>query len=180
MQSQSYMNNKESFDDLPVENEEAQLIRVRATFPVLDVNKDKLIDANDLRAVLRRIKAPKSYITEAEDIIWEVNDNNTKAYLEKRDVESIVKRVMEDQKTNMREPSRLINIIDFVSQDLNLDGYISARQCILLLHNRFGGSVKSVELRTLFMNSGALYSAGSSRISFQNYLSQVKIRQAVM
>ena len=164
-------------DDLPVENEEAQLIRVRSTFPILDVNRDKMIDANDLRIVLTKIRAPKSYINEAEDIIWEVNDNNTKNYLEKKDVERIVKRVMDDQKTTMREPSRLINIIDFVSQDLSLEGYISARQCILLLHNRFGGSVKSVQLRTLFINN---HSAGSSRISFKDYLSQVNIRQAVM
>src|SRR5690242_17955422 len=59
MHSSFSSHHKENIDDLPVENEEAQLIRVRATFPVLDYNKDKMIDASDLRTVLRKIKAPK-------------------------------------------------------------------------------------------------------------------------
>jgi Ca2+-binding EF-hand superfamily protein len=162
--------------ELPPENEEAQAIRVRETFNILDINKDKKIDAEDLRAVLRRISAPKKMIDEADDIIWEVCDHH-KPFIDKKLLESVVKRVTKDQRSGqMREPSRLVDILDFVSKDMDLTGYISARQCILLLHNRLGGIVSSVELRNLFVNN---HTAGSSKINFAAFLKQISIRQSL-
>lgn len=79
-------------------------------------------------------------------MIWEVCDNNSKNYLVVSDLEEIVQRVKEEKKTSFI-PDRLVNIIDFVSKDRKLTGYITASQCILLLHNRFGDNLKSVKLR---------------------------------
>jgi Ca2+-binding EF-hand superfamily protein len=162
--------------ELPPENEEAQALRVRETFNVLDVNKDKRIDADDLKKILKKIGAPKLYTDNAQDIIWEVCDNH-KPYLDKKLLEAVVRRVTLDQRSGqMREPSRLVDVLDFVSKDMDLTGNISARQCILLLHNRFGGVVSSVELRNLFVNN---HTAGSSRINFSAFVKQIAIRQAL-
>lgn len=165
-----------SFCELHPENEDAQIERVMETFNVMDVNKDKRIDAEDLSIILKKIGAPKSYIDHAEDIIWEVCDTH-KPWLDKKSLETVVRRVTNDQRSgNMKEPSRLVDIVDFVSKDLDLKGRISARQCILLLHNRFGGRVNSVELRNLFVNN---HSAGSSKITFASFVRQVTIRQTL-
>lgn len=47
---------------VPVETKEAQIGRIRATFGILDCNKDKKLDANDLSKVLRKLRAPKEYL----------------------------------------------------------------------------------------------------------------------
>ncbi|EFC46069.1 predicted protein [Naegleria gruberi] len=136
--------NSETLDgQVPVENKEARILRIRETFAALDWNKDKKLDACDLLKVLKKIKAPKEYIDDVETILWEVCDNNVHNYLLVSDLEEIVFRVMsEEKKAHSIAPDRLVNIMDFVSKDKNLTGYISASQCILLLHNRFGESLK--------------------------------------
>ncbi|KAF0975881.1 hypothetical protein FDP41_005208 [Naegleria fowleri] len=161
---------------VPVETKEAQIGRIRATFGILDCNKDKKLDANDLSKVLRKLRAPKEYLDSVDVMIWEVCDNNSKNYLVVSDLEEIVQRVKEEKKTSFI-PDRLVNIIDFVSKDRKLTGYITASQCILLLHNRFGDNLKSVKLRNLFINSRT--GEGNSKISFKEFLSQVNIRKSL-
>lgn len=178
-------------------------------------SEKKVLDLPSLRRVLTRIRAPRDYLDNAADIIWEVNDSNPDNYVDVNDVVRVFARIVQEQKGgNMIVPARLVNIVDFVSKDTGLTGYISARQvccccrsllqlpfnafssligdpcdictmcglvaeeqCILLLHNRFGGDVKSHELRNLLISQN---SAGSSKVSFQEYLEQVRIRQMML
>lgn len=189
-------------------------MRIRETFAVMDQNGDKLLDGNDLRKVLLKIRAPKSYVNQSDDIIWEVNDNNKKNYLERRDVERVVRRVLDLQLSQTasitpvadasrnrnsvgsggsssksstsgmsnssirgKEPTRLVNILDFVSSDRELTGYITTRQCIVLLLNRFGSKVKSIDgVRS--PNSATCLN--QSKVSFRDYLAQIEIHQNII
>lgn len=189
-------------------------MRIRETFAVMDQNGDKLLDGNDLRKVLHKIRAPKSYVNQSDDIIWEVNDNNKKNYLERRDVERVVRRVLDLQLSQTasitpvadasrnrnsvgsggsssksstsgmsnssirgKEPTRLVNILDFVSSDRELTGYITTRQCIVLLLNRFGSKVKSIDgVRS--PNSATCLN--QSKVSFRDYLAQIEIHQNII
>jgi len=48
--------------EVPMETPEDLFLRCRETFEVLDVNKDKRLDANDLTKALKKIKAPREYL----------------------------------------------------------------------------------------------------------------------
>uniref|UniRef100_A0A7S1KPM4 Calmodulin n=1 Tax=Percolomonas cosmopolitus TaxID=63605 RepID=A0A7S1KPM4_9EUKA len=165
--------------NLPTEDEQSIETRVREVFPYLDAGrrkKDKKIDTKDLQYVLKKIKAPRSWIQQTEEILWEIDDNN-QGYLLVDDLVRTVQRIMNASKSNaLEEPSRVIDIIDFVSKDPKLTGKISARDCILLLHNRFGGSVNETRLRDLFMNSN-FQKATTEYISFTEFCKQVKVRR---
>lgn len=103
------------------------------------MNKDKKVCVEDIKKVLAKIKASKNFTMCAEDIFWEQNLNGS-GYFKEKDLVDLMKRVVLDQKNGSNvEPTRLANIVDFVSKDLKLIGFISARQCIMLLHSRMGG-----------------------------------------
>lgn len=160
--------------DLPKESDKARFERAGDAFHKIDVDKDGRITVSDLKTVLKKIKAPKYYINNAESILWEVSDNNLHGYVTKKDVQQLVARVAKD--VNGHEPHKLVNIIDFISRDPEMTGYISARDCIMLIHNRFGGDASSVELRNLFVNNQNIH----ARISFKEFINQVKMRGIIL
>lgn len=161
------------------EEEQSLILKVREVFPYLDSGrrrKDRKIDVMDLEYVLRKIKAPKEWIQQTNEILWEIDDNN-QGYLSVDDLVGTVLRIRRQSKGKIHEnPSRILDIIDFVSKDPKLTGKISARDCIVLLHSRFGGVVNETRLRDLFMNS-QFQKATNEFITFKEFCKQVQVRR---
>ena len=120
--------------NIPTEDNQSIEIRVREVFPYLDAGrrkKDRKVDVRDIQFVLKKIKAPRSWILQAQEILWEIDDNN-QGFLLVDDMVRTVQRIMNASKTNtLEEPSRIIDIIDFVVSrildQLGLDNQLTKR-----------------------------------------------------
>lgn len=157
-------------------------IKVREVFPYLDAGRrkrDRKFDTVDLEFVLKKIKAPRDWILHAKDILWEIDDNNL-GYLTVDDLVGTVQRIMKGPSRRwISQSSRILDVIDFVSKDPTLTGKISPRDCIVLLHDRFGGSVDETRLRELFMTP-EFQKSTSEHITFKEFCKQVKVRRMLM
>mmetsp|Transcript_42016 Transcript_42016/g.108150 ORF Transcript_42016/g.108150 Transcript_42016/m.108150 type:complete len:193 (-) Transcript_42016:303-881(-) len=120
--------------------EKAEIERLRKVFDDLDTKKDGKLDAEEIKQRLEDLGYKSQKVTdygnsEAEDMIWEVDDD-CDGKLSWEDVESLFVRCRQD-KTGF-EPKRLFNLLEFMLHDKDSSGKVDMDECMEILFHRFG------------------------------------------
>mmetsp|Transcript_18917 Transcript_18917/g.38421 ORF Transcript_18917/g.38421 Transcript_18917/m.38421 type:complete len:240 (+) Transcript_18917:31-750(+) len=163
---------KEEWEALGLEKR-VEWENLRRAFEKLDRHKRNYFDKDDLAAAFKRVgyryEIRTEYgISEAEDIIWEMDEDDN-GFL---DWEVFVTGYVRcrDDKTG-REPKRLYNLIEFLICDKDNSGTMSEDECAEVLFNRFGKAALAADA------SQKLFQETAGEINFQEFLTIMDIFQ---
>uniref|UniRef100_A0A7R9VD05 EF-hand domain-containing protein n=1 Tax=Chlamydomonas euryale TaxID=1486919 RepID=A0A7R9VD05_9CHLO len=134
-------------------NEQDELERA---FRTIDKDGDARIDAEELNQLFKAL-GHKPVRGEAEDMIWEVDDDcdGCVSWLE---FQTMYTRGRDD-KTGY-EPRGLFNVVEFVMNDKDGCGFISLEEAMQIMYLRYGRAQLDYQLEEIFgtcdLNSGKL------------------------
>lgn len=160
-----------------------ELDALKRVFHWMDVNKDELIDAEDLAAVLNKLRYEQRDLRhtqrrEIELMIWEVNDDlDGKVTWE--EFVRMYQRCVADE-TGF-EPRRLYLLASFLLYDKDFTGEITVESTLDVLYVLFGSEGMKEQIKMIFgiddPESGGLGADGKElRINYNDYLSRQQAR----
>jgi len=153
-----------------MEQEELDLLHRLLT--KLDLNRDGHIEATDLKRALLQLGKKASQDT-VRDIVWEV-DSDSDGKLSFEGIVEIFLRVRANPLSH--EPTRLLNILEFLMYDTQEQGTITVEQAILILSRRFSREITQADLHHFVLdNSSGATDPSKTRISFSEFLRQLDI-----
>ncbi|KAJ4454703.1 putative outer dynein arm docking complex 3 [Paratrimastix pyriformis] len=151
------------------EEEEFQLFA--SLFRKLDLNRDNYIDSNDMKRALLQLGKRASPDT-IRDIIWEV-DKDGDGKLSFDEIIAIFLRVRANPLSS--EPTRLLNILEFLMHDTEERGTITVEQAILIMSRRFSREITQADLHHFVIDQASTTDPAKTRISFSEFLRQMDI-----
>jgi len=135
---------------------------LQRVFERLDQKHDKKIDVEELHEYLKFLGL-KCNRAEAEDIIWEVDEDHDCA-LTWEEFKKTYYRVRHDQ--TGWEPRRLFNVIDFMMHDKDSSGTIDVDECTEIFFRRFGSDMLEEKVKDFMAQD----EDGDSDITFTEFL----------
>lgn len=134
-------------------NEQNELERA---FNTIDIKGDKKIDAEELTELFMRL-GHKPKRGEVEDMIWEV-DEDCDGCISLLEFQTLYTRCRDD-KTGY-EPRGLFNVVEFVMNDKNNQGFITLEEAMQIMYLRYGRAELDMQLEQVFgtadLNSGKI------------------------
>jgi calmodulin len=128
---------------------------LRRAFAFLDRRGDGRIDADELRAVFEALGHRPRCRGEADDLIWEV-DEDCDGGVTWAEFSRLYRRCREDAAGT--EPRGLFNVIEFVMHDREGAGAISLEEAMQIMYLRHGRAALDAKLEEVFgtsdLNSG--------------------------
>ena len=139
----------------------------------LDTSGRGAINAEDVALGFRSVGVSVSK-SKVADLVWEA-DGDADGLLTLADVEDMYYRAPDvDPEV---APTRLLNLIEFLMYDPSSSGYISVEDAMHVMYRRFRDSVSPALLKKFLLDTQI---NPSKRISFRDFLRQIKLRQTLV
>ncbi|KAK2945650.1 putative outer dynein arm-docking complex subunit 3 [Blattamonas nauphoetae] len=152
-----------------MDSNEQQLLK--NVFKHLDKEKTGLLGVKELSKPINKLgkKIPKETL---QDMIWEV-DSDGDGYITVDDMIKIFARVRENPLSP--EPTRLLNVFEFLMHDTDNNGTITVEQCVLILSRRFSREITQADIHHFMVDISAQADPTTSPITFQEFYRQIEI-----
>eukprot|EP00771_Trimastix_marina_P002434 gnl/Trimastix_PCT/3565.p3 GENE.gnl/Trimastix_PCT/3565~~gnl/Trimastix_PCT/3565.p3 ORF type:complete len:170 (+),score=41.63 gnl/Trimastix_PCT/3565:614-1123(+) len=147
-----------------------ELQLLRQMFSRYDRDRDGYWSVADIRLALRALGRKTTRDT-LRDIVWEV-DGDGDGRLVFEDLVQMFCRVRAAPLSH--EPTRLLNVVEFLMHDPDGSGTISIEDCVLLLSRRFSREITQADIHHFMIDVGSTADS-HKRLSFSEFLRQLEI-----
>eukprot|EP00898_Chlorokybus_atmophyticus_P002172 jgi/Chlat1/2956/Chrsp2S08911 len=145
---------------------------LRRAFDRLDTKGDGKIDAAELAEVFSKL-GHKTKKGDIEDMIWEVDEDCDKV-VTWVEFQQMYNRCRND-KTGY-EPRRLFNVVEFMMNDKDSSGTVSAEEAMQILYMRFGRNLLDSQLEEIF---GTADTNAGKDLSLTEFLHSLNLSQVM-
>ena len=146
---------------------------LKRVFEIMDTDQDGKISQDDLLLVTAHF-GYKVKPTEAEEIIWEVDEDCDKK-VSWSEFQSMFSRAKEDK--SGYEPRKLYNVVESLMNDKDDSGSVSLEEAMQPLFLRYGREMIDVHLEEMFGTSDVFSGKELSLTEYLDSLHAIQIKQ---
>ncbi|KAA6397576.1 MAG: hypothetical protein EZS28_006895 [Streblomastix strix] len=148
-----------------------ELTLLKNVFRKLDRSRTGMLGNSDLLGVINRLG--KSTSKELLDnMIWEI-DSDGDGKITVDDLVDIFVRVRQNPLS--AEPTRLLNVFEFLMHDTDDTQTISVEQCVLVLSRRFSREITQADIHHFMVDISSTADPTTSPITYPEFLRQLEI-----